>query len=595
MRIATLKIKNFRGIKEGFVQFRQHTVIVGSNNCGKSTLIEALTLLFGRDRLIRELTEHDFYGSDPQPADRIEIIGTITGFLDDDPERNPDWFRDDRAVPKWFDETTGTVHPLRASAAWKLCCQIGCQAFFDRDTLAVEMVRYFHDHDVAIDPFVDDMPVPVPGRLIQQLGLFVVRTNRSWDKVLSWGSELFRRTLNVAAAQPSDAILAERDRLRAPANPIEKDPRIAPLLGRVNAELARCVPGEPAVQLRVTGTDSRSVLDAVSAHFATPTGTTVPVGRHGSGLVSLQGLLLLLELGRARAEQGDGFALALEEPEIHLSPATQLQLVHRVQGLSNQTFITTHSPTVAALANPTDVVILQNEEGMLRATPFLATPLSRDAPNWKRKFFQQNRVEVLSAMMHPSLLIPEGRADFFLLRSIFRPLLLTEGWVAEMERPFGLEVGVLPTDDAKVVETYRLLFPLHPRACCLVDGDRDGLRYIAGLLGLPHPPPAVLRWHDGAMVEDIVGWIFEADGPGALPLLASLSEPAPRTIPDIVDALKAAKVDIVAYEMTADAIVNTPACRSRAVELFNSIACACAGVATAHFARADDGTWVFQP
>lgn len=595
MRIATLKIKNFRGIKEAFIQFRQHTVIVGTNNCGKSTIIEALTLLFGRDRLIRELTEHDFYGSDPQPPDRIELVATVTGFQGDDPERNIEWFRDGRAVPKWFDEATGTVHALRTNANWRLCCQIGCQAYFDRDTLAVEMVRYFHDHDHPIDPFVDDMPVAVPGRLIQQFGLFVVRTNRSWDKVLSWGSELFRRTVNVAAAQPSDAILAERDRLRAPANPIEEDPRIAPLLERVNTELARCVPGNPAVQLRVTGTDSRSVLEAVSAHFATPTGTTVPVGRHGSGLVSLQGLLLLLELGRARAEQGDGFALALEEPEIHLSPATQLQLVNRVQGLSNQTFITTHSPAVAALASPTDVVILRNENGMLSARPFLVEPLSGDAPNWKRKFFQHNRVEVLAAMMHPSLLIPEGRADFYLLRSILRPLLLTEGWAGDMERPFGLEVGVIPTDDAKVIETYRLISPLHPRACCLVDGDRDGLRYIAGLRDLPQPPPSILRWHNGAMVEDVVGWILDADAPRALPLLASLGEPAPRTVEEVVAGLKEAKVDIVAYEIIADAIVNTPSCRRRAVELFNAIASTCAGIATARFGRAEDGTWVFVP
>ena len=40
MRIATLKIRNFRGIKEAFIQFRQHTVIVGTNNCGKSTIMK---------------------------------------------------------------------------------------------------------------------------------------------------------------------------------------------------------------------------------------------------------------------------------------------------------------------------------------------------------------------------------------------------------------------------------------------------------------------------------------------------------------------------------------------------------------------------
>src|SRR5262245_55704124 len=63
VQIAKLEIKNFRGIREGVVRFSPHTVLVGPNNCGKTTVIEALALLFGRDRMIRQLTEHDFYGS----------------------------------------------------------------------------------------------------------------------------------------------------------------------------------------------------------------------------------------------------------------------------------------------------------------------------------------------------------------------------------------------------------------------------------------------------------------------------------------------------------------------------------------------------
>lgn len=303
---------------------------------------------------------------------------------------------------------------------------------------------------------------------------------------------------------------------------------------------------------------------------------------------------MLLELGRTRAEQGEGFAMALEHPELHLSPATQLQLVHRIQGLSTQTFITTHSPTVAALADPTEVLVLQNQEGILTASPFLAKPLAGDAPNWKRKFYQQNRAEVLSAMMHPALLIPEGKADFHLLRTVLRPLLLTEGWVADMRRPFGLEVGMLPTEDAKVVETYQLLHTVHPRACCLVDGDHDGLRYIAGLRALPAPPPSVIRWNDGAMVEDAIGWVLAADEPNCVPLLADIGN-APGSVDDVVVRLKLKKMDIVIYEMVADAIVNTAACRHRAVSLFNAIACACAGIETDLFVRDGNGTWVFTP
>ena len=65
MRVALLSIENFRGIRSGKVQFRDHTVLVGPNNSGKTTIIEALALVLGRDRLVRDLTEHDFFGSNP--------------------------------------------------------------------------------------------------------------------------------------------------------------------------------------------------------------------------------------------------------------------------------------------------------------------------------------------------------------------------------------------------------------------------------------------------------------------------------------------------------------------------------------------------
>ena len=53
MEIASLQIENFRGVQNGIIRFSAHTVLVGANNCGKTTVIEALALLFGWDRMIR--------------------------------------------------------------------------------------------------------------------------------------------------------------------------------------------------------------------------------------------------------------------------------------------------------------------------------------------------------------------------------------------------------------------------------------------------------------------------------------------------------------------------------------------------------------
>lgn len=596
MRVANLKIENFRGVRSGFVRFGRHPVLVGDNNTGKTTLIEALTLLLGRDRLVRELTEHDFYGSCPQPVDRIKLVGTITDFPNDDPEHSSHWFREGRAVIKWLDEITGAVHPMRDHQAWKLCCQIAVQARFDHESLSVEMLRFFHDHDDPVDPFAEDTPAVVPGKLIQELSFYLVRASRTWDKVFSWGNELFKRTVLAAAAQPAVALLAERDRLRAPEQPIDADPCIEPLIQNLNNELAQSFPNAPRVQLRLTGTDSRSVMEAVSAHFATADGIGIPAARQGSGLISMQGLLLLLELGRARAAAGGEFLMALEEPEVHLPPSAQQRLVQRVQALSTQTFVTTHSPLVASMADPTSVLILKKHDGELSAEPFLEAPLPATAPNWQRKFFQHSRVDVLGALMQPSLLVPEGRADFQLLRCILRPLMMTAGWADTMSRPFGIEVGVVPTEDAKVIETHLLMARLHRRVSCLVDGDDEGLLYVGRLQAAVPPPASVIRWNDGAMIEDSVGWILSADEAAAIAKLAELSQVPPTSAEDVIAYLKARKMDVIAYELVAEAISTTPACRARAADLLAGLACACAGSDASHrFIRDAHGVWVFQP
>jgi len=39
MRIACLSINNFRGIREGKIAFERHTVLVGPNSSGKTTVM----------------------------------------------------------------------------------------------------------------------------------------------------------------------------------------------------------------------------------------------------------------------------------------------------------------------------------------------------------------------------------------------------------------------------------------------------------------------------------------------------------------------------------------------------------------------------
>lgn len=606
MQLALLEISNFRGVKTGRVSFSKHSVFVGPNNCGKTTVIEALALLFGRDRLVRTLTEHDFYGGDPQPLDRLLLIATVTGFEGNDFTAYPAWFGENRGVPKWLDASTGTVHPDQLDKAWPLVCQIAFAARFDRESLEVETTRYFYDDPAGPDVFQDGTWTAVPTSVIKEIGLFLVPANRAWDRVISFGSELFRRVVATGGGLPAEAVLHERDELRKPAKPLEGDANLAELVGDLNSELAGFFPSKPQLQLRLTSTDSEGVLEAVVPHYAhMNNGITVPARRHGSGLVSLQWLLLLLQFGRRRAEAGQGFWIALEEPELHVPPALQRRIVHRLQALSTQTIVSTHSPMVAALSDSRALAMLRNDGGTLTCKTLAEAVLTKDAPNAVRKLFQLNRTETIGAMMHDVTLVPEGRVDVDLLRLILHAIDAQQSWDEERECRFGAHVGLISTQDGSVVTTYWHLSRLHPRVACIVDGDSAGLGYVAELVDAKPPPYLILRWPDGWTVEDIVGWIARADGPAVIAAIGPTIDPLPADVTELVQRMKTKQKDDpiglksnrLAYETIADAITASVPCIDRARELMNAMSDALLGQPATRFvpSAANPAVRVFQP
>ena len=588
MQLASLSIRNFRGIREADLALNKHNVFIGANNSGKTTVIEALALLFGRDRMVRSLTEHDFYGGDPGPTDRVRLTATIVGFKSNDASKHTDWFGPDRAVPKWVHEDSGELLPEPNSGKSILACQVAFAARFDRTSLEVDTVRYFVD-DADVDVFEDDAYPAIPSRLLRDLGFFLVPASRTWDRVISFGSELFRRVLTSGDGLPSEAILSERDRLRQPANPVEADAKLVPIVEALNAELKGFFPQAPSLRLRLTSTDSDGVMESLVPHFSIgDAAPTIPARRHGTGLVSLQSLLLLFHFGRRRAEAGQSFWMALEEPELHIPPPLQRRVVQRLQSLSAQTFITSHSPTVAGMSDPKALHVLRNDGGKLTSTPLSTTSSLATDANSVRRLLEIHRQETIAALMHDCLLIPEGLIDVELLNLMAMAVDSSQTWESGSDSRFLTHVGIVRTTDAQVIPTFERLRPLHPRISCLVDGDDAGDRYTAGLATLSPQPSRALRWPNGWAIEDAFGWIVDGD-----PSLASAIggiEPAPSDTADLIARLKlkdrdagGLKQDRHAYEAVAQAIARSEPARLRGLSLLNAMASECLGIDSEKF------------
>ncbi len=498
----------------------------------------------------------------------------LGGFANNDPQENPDWFRPNRGVPSWYSSARKTTSPVQDGEHIELCVQLCFAACFNIETLTVETIRFFQD-DNDVSPFLEDSVVQVPPSLLATLGFFLVPASRTWERTISFSSELFKRVIAQLSSLPADALLAERDRLRAPASALEAHERLANLIGRVNKEMAALFPDHPELRFRVTATDSDSLLQALVPHFQIGNAPALPAGRHGTGLVSLQTLLLLMEFGRLRADKGDGFFLAFEEPELHVPPGLQRRLIHRVQAVSTQSIVTSHAPVAAAYYEGTNIFVLQNTSGALTATPLLSSALKSDATNVIRKLFVDNRRETITALMAEVLLVPEGRLDHEWLNRLVAVVETQEAWHEPLETiPFGTSVGVIPTHEGRVRDSVEALSPLHSKIVALLDGDAAGDSYIAELLACPHAPHSIIQWPQGWAVEDAVAWVLSANGAWVNKLAIALE----RSISDerSARALLLTKVeaggikdDLILHETIAVLIRGNADCLARARTLLS--------------------------
>jgi len=586
VKLLALTIDGFRGIQHATIRFGDHDVLVGPNGSGKSTIIDALSLVFGRTRLVRDLTEHDFHGSCPGATSRIRIIATLGGFEGDDPGRHDEWFREGRAVPKWWNSETGAADPEPSAQAETLCAQIAFAARFELEELVVDSLRYFHDDDTVADPFLDDAIQQIPPRLFDDIGYYVLPARRTWEGAASFASELFRKAVATVGGIPARAVLDERDRLRQPPSPLESDAGLAPLVERINDQLAQLLPAAPRFQLRVTSTDSESLLRALVPHYERGNGIALPVGRHGMGLLSLQTFILLLELGRERRRQGKPFLFAMEEPELHIPPGIQRRLVAQAVSIAEQTICTSHSPRIAAYYPATSVQILDRRPEEVASTTLVTRPLDASASNAMRKLCHDDRPRVIEALMHHCVLIPEGRSEFEWFRLLDEVLDTGEQGLdaGGPETPsFGTVVGVVPTHDSAVAETFSTLRRLRSGIVPLLDGDDAGNTKVDQLRAPAPCPGLILQWRDGWTIEDAIGWILRGAEGDALGELQGRID----RVFEGIDALMALfkvktgagrlKTDYLAYEEVASVIGRHLGCRRRASALLNAFTRACLG------------------
>jgi len=420
MRIARINIQNFRGIKSGELLFPKNVVLAGDNNCGKSTVIEAIDLCLGPERLNRHpvIDEHDFYAGDYLGSDESPIEITVEVVVVDLSEEQQ---RDFRNHIEWWNNQTKTLITTPPP-----------EATDDPDVEPALRVGFVGKYDAEEDDFTGSTffmsPKLEEGDHDQfrisdkrKCGFLFLRTLRTGSRALSLerGSLLdIILRLKEKRLQMWEDVLSE---LRELPVAEREELGISEILTSVQNAVRAFVPSDWADQPRMRVSDltreslrkSLTVFMGTGAKTASGKDYAAPFQHQGTGTINT----LVLALLSLIAELKQNVIFAMEEPEIAIPPHTQKRIIDNVCKKSAQAIFTSHSPYVLGEFKPSEVLVLRRHNGLLSGVPAQYPPAVK--PKAYRMEFRNRFCEAILARR---VLVLEGRTEYDAFPAVARRL-----------------------------------------------------------------------------------------------------------------------------------------------------------------------------
>lgn len=436
MRIADIEIRNFRGISSCKLLIPSHAVLIGDNNVGKSTVLEAIDLCLGPDRSSRRppVDEHDFYqgrylakapvveapdaaaepgapANDAAPPSNpcIEIDVAITDLSDTQQDHFGDHI-------EWWDNATSALYAGEVAgldaANVSPAIRVSFRGYYDGD----------EDDFVGETMFTrslteDEKPTPFRKKDKHLCGFLYLRTLRTGSRALSLehGSllDIILRLKELRGGMWEDTI-AELKAVDVAADPALG---LTGILESVDKALNKYVPREWGAkpQLRVSTLTREHLRKVITAFMATGDGDhAAPFYRQGTGTINMLVLALLSQI----AEDKQNVIFAMEEVETAIPPYAQKRIIHELRKLSAQSIVTTHSPYVLEEYKIEETVILSRSKQGVMTQATVDLPPGVKLKRYRLEFRQR----FCEGLLASRILVAEGATELSSYSAVARRL-----------------------------------------------------------------------------------------------------------------------------------------------------------------------------
>ncbi len=437
MRVCRLEIKNFRGIREANILFPTHAALIGDNNTGKTTVLEALDLVLGPDRLNRRppIDEHDFFQGQYLPASPVENEDAGNGNEAvaaegdaDDADVQPEppalepapTIRIDAIVTELNDEQK--AHFGGVIEFW---CNENASLYDEPNPEGVDAgsiseairVSFIGEYDPEDDDFVgssvftrslteSDTPEYFRKSDKQRCGFLYLRSVRTGSRALSLErGSLLDIILRLKELRPQ---MWEATLQHIGDYEVASDPALglSGILESIEKSLKTLVPKEWGIRphLKVSNLTREHLRKVITAFIATGDGDhAAPFYRQGTGTLNMLVLAMLSQI----AKDKQNVIFAMEEPETAIPPYAQKRIVHEVRKLSAQALFTSHSPYILEEFEPEETMVFRRDEQGVLSNAVVELPSSVKPKRYRQDF----RTRFCEGLLARRVLVCEGSTE----------------------------------------------------------------------------------------------------------------------------------------------------------------------------------------
>lgn len=379
--LTHVRISNFRSLGNVEVELGNLTVLIGSNNAGKTSFLDALFAAVGTGR--RFLGPDDVRiqaGEAVAPKDRDIIIDVRVRAIGDDGALADNFPEGSYWVELWGtsfiidNEDMSESVGIRTRLAWN---PIKGDYVSERKFLKEWWL------------FSDWLAAPVSEKILsaQQLepiAFHYIDAKRDLDDDLRRQGSFWRRLTEDLGLPEADIARLEDTLSEINHDIVDKSSVLKHLkehLGDLQSVVAADSGG---IEIAPVARKLRDLSKGVDVSFSTAGAQSFPLARHGMGTRSLASLLVFRAFAawqNKQAAEGSGkvhSVLALEEPESHLHPQGQRSLFAHIRQITGQRIVSTHSPYFAGQARLEDLRLLIKRGGETFATKLDLSALKSD-------------------------------------------------------------------------------------------------------------------------------------------------------------------------------------------------------------------------